>query len=186
MSRFLHLAKTCTKAITKLYDAVPTASPISAASIATPPAVTYRCRATVATSTTHTDCAGTLTIGSDTLTFTTSGQVKICTTNITASTKPSISYSGLDSKITIECIGTGGAPIMAETLTAIDIKFKDETEYYSQAIGGFVKRPAQCVTDETASCINDVIRYNGIDYPIKAIHAKRDRLGIERRRVLQF
>jgi hypothetical protein len=70
--------------------------------------------------------------------------------------------------------------------TAIDIKFRDEAEYYSQAIGGFVKRPAQCVTDETASQVNDVIRYNGVDYPIKAIHPKRDRLGIERRRVLQF
>ena len=130
------------------------------------------------------DCAGTLTInGTETITFTQAGK-KTSTSALTA--RPTITTSGLNCTILITCLDSGLAPIMAETLTPIDIKFHDEQEYYSQAIGGFVKRPAQAITDETASLVNDVIQYNGVDYPIKAIHPKRDRLGIERRRVLQF
>ena len=131
----------------------------------------------------HTDCAGSIVAGSETVTFTQAG-TKQTTTNLTSN--PVITGTGLDCHVHITVIDTGGQDILVETVTPIDIKFRDEAEYYSQAIGAFVKRPAQAITDETTSQINDVIRFNGHDYPIKAIHAKRDRLGIERRRVLQF
>ncbi|MFA5376603.1 MAG: hypothetical protein WC455_12725 [Dehalococcoidia bacterium] len=171
-----------TKATKELFDAVPTASPI--ALTGTAPSVAFKCRCKVSASGTHTDLVGHVYINAEDLNFTSGVTTKQSTTLLTSI--PVVTYSGLDCSILIECLDSGGAPIQAETLTPIDIKFHDEQEYYSQAIGGFVKRPAQCVTDETASCINDVIRYNGTDYPIKAIHPKRDRLGIERRRVLQF
>jgi hypothetical protein len=132
----------------------------------------------------HADCSGTLVInGSETITFTQAGR-KTNTVNLTA--RPAITTANLDCHLLITALDSGLAPILVETITPIDIKFKDEAEYYSQAIGGFVKRPAQAITDETLSKVGDIIRFGGIDYPIKAIHAKRDRLGIERRRVLQF
>jgi hypothetical protein len=132
----------------------------------------------------HTDCAGRVTInGTESIDFLVAGKK---TSTISRTARPTITTTNLDCNLVITCMDSGLAPILAETLTAIDIKFTDEAEYYSQAMCIFVKRPAQAITDETTSQINDVIRFNGIDYPIKAIHAKRDRLGIERRRILQF
>lgn len=183
-SKLVDVASLVTKAAACLYDGTSAAT----FTLGTwPSGKTGRLKITISAVTGHTDVAGTITIGSETLTFmagSTPPITKQTTVNLTSN--PVITSTGLDCHVRIVVIDTGGAEILIETLTAIDIKFRDEAEYYSQAIGGFVKRPAQCVTDETVSCINDVIRYNSIDYPIKAIHAKRDRLGIERRRVLQF
>jgi hypothetical protein len=92
----------------------------------------------------------------------------------------------MDCQLDITVLDSGLAPAMAETLTAIDISFTDEQEYYSQAIGGFVKRPAQAITDNDTCQVADVVRFNLIDYPIKAIHVKDDKMGIERFRILQF
>jgi hypothetical protein len=195
MSRFLHLAKQCTKAITKLYDAVPSSSPISASAIGTPPAITYRCRATVANSTTHTDCAGTLTIGSDVLTFTTSGQIKICTTNITASTKPAISYSGLDCKITIECIDAGGAPIYTTTETDLRCKIEIKTKNIPSPAGGWTSIQATEMQARGTFAIGDVIKFDidapfdptdGIEYQIVAIRPKVGYMGKENIKILTF
>lgn len=173
-------ASLVTKSAASLYDGTSSATFTLSA---WPSGKTGRLKITISSVTGHADCAGTITAGSETVTFTQAG-TKQTTTNLTSN--PVITSTGLDCHVHITVIDTGGADIMVETVTATDIKFRDEQEYYSQAIGAFVKRPAQCVTDETTSQINDIIRYNGVDYPIKAIHAKRDRLGIERRRVLQF
>jgi hypothetical protein len=83
-------------------------------------------------------------------------------------------------------IDVGGAEILVETITAIDIKYKDETKYFSSSMGDFVIRPAHCTTDETASQIGDVIRYAGVDHVIKAIHPTDDRHGLEIKRKLEF
>lgn len=173
-------ASLVTKAAASLYDGTSSAT----FTLSTwPSGRTGRLKITISSVTGHTDCAGSITAGSETVTFTQAG-TKTTTTNLTA--KPTTTSTGLDCHVHITVIDAGGADIMVETVTPIDIKFRDEQEYYNQAIGAFVKRPAQAITDETTSQINDVIRFNGRDYPIKAIHAKRDRLGIERRRVLQF
>lgn len=169
-----------TKAAHSLYNA---ASAATLTLTGTLPSVTFRCSVRLYTAAGKTDCTGSVVVGSETLAFAGSGK-KTTTTLLTA--LPVVTTSNLNCMIEIIALNSGGAEIQSETLTAIDIKFRDEAEYYSQAIGGFVKRPAQCVTDETTSQINDVIRYSGTDYPIKAIHTKRDRLGIERRRILQF
>lgn len=169
-----------TKAAHSLYNA---ASAATLTLTGTLPSVAFRCSVRLYTATGKTDCAGRVTVGSENLDFLAASK-KTTTTLLTA--LPVVTTANLNCMIEIIALNSGGAEILTETLTAIDVKFRDEAEYYSQAIGGFVKRPAQCVTDETVSQVNDVIRYNGVDYPIKAIHAKRDRLGIERRRVLQF
>lgn len=169
-----------TKAPHSLYDAASAATLTLTGSL---PSVPFRCSVRLYTATGKTDAAGTVTIGSEVLTFVSASKK---TTTVSLSALPIVTTSGLNCMIEILAITVGGSEILKETLTAIDIKFRDEAEYYSQAIGGFVKRPAQAITDETASQVNDAVRYNGVDYVVRAIHAKRDRLGIERRRVLQF
>jgi hypothetical protein len=144
---------------------------------------TGRLKVAVSSVTGHTDCAGSIVAGTETLTFTQAG-TKTTTVNLTA--KPVTTSSGLDCHVHITVIDTGGADIMAETLTAIDIKYKDETKYFSSAIGDFITRPAHCTTDETASQVGDIIRYGGIDHVIKAIHPTDDRHGLEIKRKLEF
>jgi hypothetical protein len=169
-----------THAAASLFDGTMAASPTIGA---WPTGITGRCKVTLSSVSGHTDMAGTITIGSETLTFTQAG-TKTTTVNLTA--KPTVTSSGLDCHAHITVIDSGGADVQVETLTALDIKWKDETEYYSQAIGGFVKRPAHCTTDETSSQVGDVVRYAGIDHVIKAIHVIDDRHGIEIKRKLEF
>jgi len=178
-----------TKAITELYDAVPSASPISASAIGTPPTVAYRCRAKVTTSTTHTDCAGTLTIGSDVLTFTAANQIKICTTTITANTKPAISFVGLDCNILIECIDAGGSPILSEILTAIDVAWNDTQKWLPSPEGGWTAITATTAeTDNSTIDVGDILRKTstGSDYVVKSVHTVKNHLGLEIKRRLTF
>jgi len=130
-----------------------------------------------------TDCAGRVTVGSENLDFLIAGK-KTTATLLTA--LPTITTANLSCMIEILALDSGGAEIQKETVTSIDIKFKDEAEYYSQSIGGFVKRPAHCTTDETSSAVGDIIRYAGIDHVIKAIHTIDGRHGLEIKRKLEF
>jgi hypothetical protein len=163
-----------------LYDGTPASSPLT---ILTPPTGSFRCKATISSVSGHTDITGTLTIGGETQTFTQAG-TKSFTTTLTA--KPVVTYSSLDCHIHVTAIDTSGNDIVAESLTTIDINFTDETEYYNTIWGIWTKRPAQAMTEDTTSVVGDVIRFNSINYPIKAIHPKDDKLAIERFRILQF
>lgn len=171
-----------TKATKKLFDAVPGASPITLTGTA--PTTQFKCRCKVSASGTHTDLVGHLYINAEDLNFTAGVTTKQSTTLLTSI--PVVTYSGLDCSVLIECVDSGGADIKAETLTAIDIKYKDETKYFSTSIGDFVTRPAHCTTDETASQVGDTIRYAGVDHIIKAIHPTDDRHGLEIKRKLEF
>jgi hypothetical protein len=136
------------------------------------------------TATGKTDVTGSVTVGSETaLSFLAAGK-KTTTTLLTA--LPTITTANLSCMIEVIAIDSGGAEIQKETLTSIDIKFRDEAEYYSQSMGGFVKRPAHCTTDETASQVGDVVRYLGVDHVIKAIHTIDGRHGLEIKRKLEF
>jgi hypothetical protein len=169
-----------TKALASIFDGTMIASP----TISTwPTGITGRCKVTLSSVTGHVDVAGTITIGTETLTFTQAG-TKTTTVNLT--TKPTVTSSGLDCHCHITVINTGGADVQVETINAIDIKWKDETKYFSSSIGNFVIRPAHCTTDETASQVGDVVRYAGIDHPIKAIHTIDGRHGLEIKRKLEF
>ena len=161
------------KATKTLYNAVPASSPISSTLISTPPTVAYRCKVTLAASTTHTDCAGSITIGSDTLTFS-AAATKICTTTITANTKPAISYSSLDCNILIECLDVGGQPIQGETLTAINIRLEPRQSSVPQANGTFIKVTDTAIYSETALVVGDIIRVNSTDYSIKQADPEYD------------
>ena len=178
-----------TKAILELYDAVPSASPISAAAIATPPTVAYRCQVTVTSVTGHTDCSGTVVIGSDSLSFSTSAQKKVTTTTIAANTKPAITYANLDCQITIECIDAGGQPIYAETLTAIDVSWNDTQKWVPDPAGGWTTITETSATTENSSITAGAIlrkTSTGSDYKVRAVKTVKNFLGLEIKRKLVF
>lgn len=179
-SKLCDPASLVTKAAHILYNA---ASASTLTLTGTLPTVSFRCSVRLYTATGKTDCAGRVTVGSENLDFLVAGK-KTTTTLLTA--LPTVTTQNLSCMIEILAIDSGGGDILKETVTSIDIKFKDETEYYSQAIGGFVKQPAHCTTDETASQVGDVVRYGGIDHVIKAIHPTDDRHGLEIKRKLEF
>ena len=188
-SKYTDSSYLVTKAIVELYDAVPSTSPIPSSAIGTPPTQAYRCRVKVTSATSHTDCTGSVTIGSDTLTFTTSGQVKITTTQITASTKPSIAYSGLDCQITIECLDAGGAPIYAETETAIDVAWNDTQKHVPAPEGGWTTiTNTTASTEDSTIAVGDILRKTstGADYQVKAIKSIKNHLRLEIKRILTF
>ena len=177
-----------TKSIKELYDAVPASSPISASLIATPPTVAYRCRVTLSASSTHTDCAGSVTVGSDTLTFAAAG-TKICTTTITASTKPAVSYSGIDCNLKIECVDVGGQPIYSETLTSVDVSWNDTQKWIPAPEGGWTAITATTAeTDNSTIDVGDILRKTatGVDYTVKAVKPVKNFLGLEIKRRLTF
>jgi hypothetical protein len=188
-SKYTNSSYLVTKSVHELYDAVPTASPISSSAISTPPTVSYRCQVIVTSVTGHTDCSGTLLIGSDSLDFSASGQKKVCTTNIAANTKPAISYTGLDCQITIECVDSGGAPIYSETETAINVAWNDTQKWVPAPEGGWT-----AITNTTASTedstidVGDVLRKTsgGADYQVKATHDIHNHLGLFVKRKLIF
>lgn len=171
------------KAISELYDGIPTSSPLTIS--ATPPTVTYRCRVTLAASTTHADCAGTITVGSDTLTFTAAG-TKICTTQIAANTKPTVTYSGLDCNILIECLDTAGNPIQAETTTAIKVKYEPELVTVREPSGNFTTYNGYFMTRDASTTLKSVIRYNSTNYNLKRIEPLSWLDGSETYRILYF
>ena len=170
-----------TKSPISLFDGTATASITLTGTW--PAGKTGRCKVTISVVGEHTSVTGTLTIDSETLTFTQAG-TKVTSVNRTAN--PTVTSSGLDCHMHITVIDTGGQDIEAETLTAIDIKFTDEQKYYSQKIGDFITIPANCITDNTTCQIKDIIRYGGRDMQINAIHGKDHRLGLEQFRILEF
>lgn len=188
-SKYTNSSYLVTKSVHELYDAVPTASPISSSAISTPPTVAYRCRVTVTSATGHTDCAGSITIDGEALTFTATGQKKICTTSITASTKPAITYSGLDCQITIECVDSGGAPIYSETETVINVAWNDTQKWVPAPEGGWTAiSNTTASTEDSTIDVGDVLRKTsgGADYQVKATQDIHNHLGLFIKRKLIF
>ncbi len=177
---FPHDAYLVTKATVSLFDGALTASPTIGS---WPSGITGRCKVTISSVTGHTDVAGTITIGSEALTFTQAG-TKQTTVNLTA--KPTVSSSGLDCHCHITVIDTGGADVMAETLTAIKIRFEPTSKSYMSATGTWTQSQAYAMVVNSAIKINDIIRYNSIDYPVKQIEAFNLLNGTELYRILYF
>jgi hypothetical protein len=116
-----HCAFLVEKANWKLYNALGTAT----LTVLTPPTGNFRLKITLSASTTHTDCAGTLSINCSAVTFSAAGSQ---TTSTTLSSKPTITTSGLDCWILIEAIDTNGQPIKQTTNTPIKIRWEDYTK----------------------------------------------------------
>lgn len=159
------------ESVKELYDGVPASRPLTIS--ATPPTVNYRCQVTLSAVTGHTDCAGSITVGSDTLTFSAAGK-KICTTTITASTKPAVTFTGLDCNILIECIDVGGQPIYSESLTAINVRLEPHQSSLQQPNGTYTKITDTAIYSTTALAVGDTIRINSTDYTLKQVDPEYD------------
>lgn len=163
-----------TTAPKKLYDAVPASSPITL--IGSAPSTAFRCKAKVTSVTGHTDCAGTLLIGTETLTFSASSTTKQTTANLSA--LPVVAYANLDCKITIECIDSGGAPIMSETLTAILTLIEPHQSGIMSPQGVWTSINDTQIFSNIELAIGDIVRKGSKDYHIKSMD-ENDLLGAE-------
>ena len=152
------------KAAVSLFDGTLTASPAIGS---WPTGITGRCKVTISSVAGHTDCAGTITIGSETLTFSASSTppiTKQTTVNLTA--KPTVTSSGLDCHCHITVIDTGGADITAETLTAIDTRIEAYNSGFYNSQGIWTKTNS-LILCKTELQIGDIVRKGTRDYRIQ-------------------
>lgn len=177
---FPHTAYLVEKSNHVLYDGLAAATLTLAGSL---PAVAFRVAVTLSSVTGHTDVAGSVVVGSETLTFTAAGKK---TTTTALSALPVVTTSSLDCNILIEAITTGGAPVLAETLTTLKIRFEPTTKAFVNAVGTWTQSYAYCMVVNSTIQIGDVIRYNSVDYPVRQIEAFNWLDGTEVYRILYF
>lgn len=145
----------------KLYDDTTAATLNLTGSL---PSVPFRVAVTLSSVAGHTDVAGTVTVGSETLTFTTATRK---TTTTLLSALPTITTSGLNCNILVEAITSAGAPILAETLTAIAVRLAAKTSGFYNSAGVWTKTD-YLIHCKTAMDVGDVVRYGSTDYVIMA------------------
>jgi hypothetical protein len=155
----------------ELYNGTPTASPLT---IETPPTGSFRCKVTLSSVAGHTDCTGTVTVGSEILTFTAAGTK---TTTVTLTAKPVVVYANIDCHIHITAIDTSGADILKETDTTIAVDWDTSTTYYENAQGTFTRSDSNCATDNMTAKVGDSIIHSGKTYSIKNIKDGEKTLG---------
>lgn len=189
MSRFLHLAKRCTKAAASIFDGTMVASPTISA---WPTSITGRCKVVLSSVTSHTDCAGTITIGSETLTFT-QAATKTTTVNLTA--KPAVSSTGLDCHCHITVIDTGGADVLVSTETDLPCKIEIKSKSIPSPQGGWTSVASTQMQARGTFDVGDMIKFDidnpfsttaGIEHPIVSFAPKVGYMGKESIKVLQF
>lgn len=166
----------------ELYDGVPTSSPIALTCAA--PAISFRCTVKVTSVTGHTDCAGSITVGTETLTFTANNQKKI--TTVLLSSLPTVTYSGLDCNIMIEAIDSGGAPITEETETPIDCRFQDSQKSFRDASGSWSTSQAVAYVNDSGCDIGGIFSHGGYDYQIAQVSVMAGLSGSEEGRKLML
>jgi hypothetical protein len=163
----------------ELYDA------LSAATLTltgTLPTVSFKCAITVTSATGHTDCAGTVTVGSETKTFTTSGQ-RLTTTNLLTAL-PVVTTSGLDCNILIEALNSGGANIIDEYQVEIDCRFQNTQKSFMNSTGQWTQSQAIAYVTNSDFSIGDTFSIDDYDYTISQISAHVDLDGDEEFRKL--
>jgi hypothetical protein len=151
-----------TKAVKDAYNGVPASSPL--ALVGTAPTEQFKFRITVASVTNHADCSGSITVGTETLTFSISGQKKV--TSVLNSSWPSVTYSGLDCSILIECLDSGGAEIKEETLVAIDTRIERYDSGFYDSSGHWTKTDTMILSN-TSMNIGDTVRKSSSNYTIR-------------------
>lgn len=159
-----------TSAPQKLYDAVPPSSPLTL--VGSAPGTVFRCKVTLSAVTGHADCAGTITIGTETFTFLQAGAKQ---TTVNLSVLPVVTYANIDCKVTIEC-NSGGAPIQVETTTAILTRIEPHQSGSMTAQGVWASINDTQIFSDTLLAINDIVRKGTNDYCIKQID---ENLGLD-------
>ena len=140
------------------------------------PGVAFRCAVTLSAVSGHTDCAGSITIGSETLTFTAAGRKM---TAVSLSALPVVSVSGLDCQVLIEAVTASGGPVLKETATALKCRFRASQKAYQDSTGAWKQSKAICDTTDSACDVGDVLRFGGVDYTIDQVECFPDAAGNE-------
>ena len=148
------------KAAVSLFDGTLTASPTIGS---WPTGTTGRCKVIISSVTGHTDCAGTITIGSETLTFTQAGTKQ---TTISLTAKPTVTSSALDCHCHITVTDVGGADVTAETLTAINTRIEAYNSGFYNSQGVWTKTNS-LILSTTEIQIGDIVRKGARDYRIR-------------------
>lgn len=162
----------------ELFDGVPTSSPLT---LHAAPNTSFRCRVTLSSVTGHTDCIGSVSIGSETLTFIQAGTKQ---TTVLLSALPVTTYANLDCNILITAIDSGGAPIASDTQTALDCRFQDTQKSFRLPSGEFSQSQAIAYTDDSSCVIGTLFSYGGYDYSIAQVSVMTGLDGIEEGRKL--
>lgn len=145
------------------------------------PAVPFRCAVTLISATGHTDCAGSVIVGTETLTFTVATKK---TTTVVLTALPFVTTTGLDCNILIEAITASGAPIQKETLTNILISYNLRQRLAPDSMGNFTILESLTKTTDTACWAGGIIRIDGSDYTIYDANPKYKPSGREYMRKL--
>ena len=140
------------------------------------PTVGFRTAVTLSSTTGHTDCAGTVVVGGETLTFTAAGK-KLTTTNLSA--LPVITTANLDCTVLIEAITTGGAPIIKETQTAIYCRLQNTQKSFLNPSGEWAQSAAIAYTNDSALVIGAELLVGSTYYNIAQVSAHVNKAGTE-------
>lgn len=140
------------------------------------PTVSFRCSVRLYTATGKTDVAGTVVVGSETLTFTVAGKK---TTSNLLTALPVVTTANLTCMIEILAIDSGGAPISLDTQTAIDCRFQDTQKAFQTALGEWSTSAAIAYTNDASCIIGKLFSYGGYDYQIAQVSAHGDLNGDE-------
>lgn len=127
------------------------------------PAVPFKCAVTLSAVTGHADVNGSITIGSETLAFTSATRR---TTSNLLTALPVVSVNGLDCNILIEAMSSGGANIQKETLTNILIGNSMQERMMPDSMGNFTITEYITKTQDTGCNVAGIIRVDGVDYTI--------------------
>ena len=153
-----------TKAAASLFDGTLTASPTIGS---WPTGITGRCKVTISSVTGHTDYVGSITIGSETLTFPAGLTPPITKqTTISLTAKPTVTSSGLDCHCHITVTDVGGADVVAETLTAINTRIEAYNSGFYNSQGVWTKTNS-LILSTTELQIGDIVRKGTRDYRIQ-------------------
>ena len=178
---FPHTAYLVTLGDHELYDGLSAATLTLTGDL---PSVPFRVAVTLLSSTGHTDCTGTVTVGTETLTFTGSGQTKKSTKTLTA--LPTITTNNIDCSILVVAITTNGDAIQEEVTTAKKVRFEPTTRTYMAPSGVYTQFVAYAMIRDETIKLHDTIRYLGTDYLVKRIEAFPWLDGKELYRILYF
>jgi hypothetical protein len=152
-----------TSVLWPLYDGLSAPSPLVLTGTA--PAVTFKCKITVAVNGAHSDVAGTVTVNAEIITFVGAAS-KTTTTNLTV--LPTIVTANLDCQVTITCITTAGAPIYLDTYADFFCRWEDVNVLFMNNLGAWTQSNAKVVCKE-AYAVGDFLRKDGTttEYAIK-------------------
>ena len=140
------------------------------------PSASFRCSVTISAITGHSECAGSITIGSETLTFLAAGKKS---TTAMLSALPVVSVAGLDCYVLIEAISAGGAPLIVESQVALKTRFMDTQKSFQSPAGAWSQSQAVADTTDSGCGIGDVYSFGGNDYDIAQVQAFANGAGSE-------